>query len=62
MQVRKTGLDLDLLGRPLAARKKVLKAAFGQNSLSAPVSLTMKVPPLERSDAQMLAGPALKFA
>ncbi len=47
-QARKAGLDLDILGRQLAARKKVLKAAFEQNGLPAPVSLTMKAPPLEQ--------------
>lgn len=47
-QARKAGLDLDMLGRQLAARKKVLKAAIEQNGLPAPVSVTMKAPPLEQ--------------
>jgi len=47
-QARKAGLDLDMLGKQMAARKKELKAVFVQNGLPAPVSLTMKAPPLEQ--------------
>jgi Hemerythrin HHE cation binding domain len=47
-QARKAGLDLEMLGKQMAARKKVLKAAFEQNGLPAPIALTMKAPALEQ--------------
>lgn len=46
--LRQTDLDLTDLGERLKARKEELKAQFDKNGLAAPVTLTMKAPPLER--------------
>lgn len=47
-EARKADLDLDALGEQMAARKKELKAQFEEEGLPAPVTLTMKAPPLEQ--------------
>ena len=47
-EARKAKLDLDALGEQMAARKKALKAEFGEKGLPAPVTLTMTAPPLEQ--------------
>ena len=47
-EARKAGLDLDALGEQLAARKEELMAQFEEKGLPAPVTLTMKAPPLEQ--------------
>lgn len=48
---RQAELDLDALGEQLAARKQELKDQFQSDGLPAPVTLTMKAPPLEQSSA-----------
>jgi hypothetical protein len=48
---REAELDLDALGEQLAARKRELKDQFQSDGLPAPVTLTMKAPPLEQSSA-----------
>jgi uncharacterized protein (UPF0335 family) len=50
-EARKAGLDLDVLGEQLAARKKELKAKFEKEGLPPPVTRTMNAPPLEQSRA-----------
>lgn len=47
-QARAAGLDLAALGEQMAARKKELMAKFKSGGLPAPVTLTMKAPPLEQ--------------
>jgi hypothetical protein len=47
-EARKAGLDLDALGEQMAARKEELMAQFEDKGLPAPVTLTMKAPPLEQ--------------
>jgi len=47
-QARAAGLDLAALGAQMAARKKELMAQFKSGGLPAPVTLTMKAPPLEQ--------------
>jgi len=47
-EARKADLDLEALGEQMAARKKELMARFEENGLPAPVTLTMKAPPLEQ--------------
>src|SRR6185312_1724869 len=47
-EARKADLDLEALGEPMAARKQELMARFEENGLPAPVTLTMKAPPLEQ--------------
>jgi hypothetical protein len=46
---READLDLDALGEQMAARKKELMAQFDSKGIPAPVTLTMKAPPLEQS-------------
>jgi hemerythrin superfamily protein len=41
-QAKRAGLDLDELGRRLAARKKELKAAYGEGGVPAPTTRTVK--------------------
>jgi hypothetical protein len=48
---RQAELDLDALGEQLAARKQELKDQFQSEGLPAPVTLTMKAPPLQQSSA-----------
>jgi hemerythrin superfamily protein len=48
-EARHAGLDLDALGEQMAARKEELIAQFESKGLPAPVTLTMKAPPLEHS-------------
>jgi hemerythrin HHE cation binding domain-containing protein len=50
-EARKAELDLEALGEQLAARKKELMAEFESNGLPAPVTRTMKAPPLEQAAA-----------
>jgi len=47
-EAKKAKLDLDTLGEQMTARKKALKAEFGEKGLPAPVTLTMTAPPLEQ--------------
>jgi hypothetical protein len=47
-EARGADLDLDALGEQLLARKEELKAEFQKNGLPAPVTVTMKAPPLEQ--------------
>ena len=47
-QARAAGVDLAALGAEMAARKKELMAQFKSGGLPAPVTLTMKAPPLEQ--------------
>ncbi len=44
-------VDLAALGAQLAERKKVLKAAFAENGLPPPTTVTMTAPPLEQQAA-----------
>jgi hypothetical protein len=46
-EARKADLDLDALGKQLAARKSELKAQYEEN-LPAPITRTMTAPPLEQ--------------
>jgi hypothetical protein len=46
-EARNAGLDLDALGKQLAARKSELKAQYGEK-LPAPITRTMTAPPLEQ--------------
>ena len=48
---REKDLDLEALGRQIAARKAELKAAFAENGLPTPMTVTMKAPPLEQQAA-----------
>lgn len=45
---RQAEMDLDELGKQLAARKEELQQQFRENGLPAPVMFTMKAPPLEQ--------------
>jgi hypothetical protein len=47
-QAREADMDLDALGEQMAARKKELMAQFQSKGLPAPMTLTMKAPPLEQ--------------
>ncbi len=47
-EARKAKLDLDDLGEKLFARKEELTAEFEKKGLPAPVTVTMKAPPLEQ--------------
>ena len=47
-EAKKAKLGLDTLGEQMTARKKALKAEFGEKGLPAPVTLTMTAPPLEQ--------------
>ena len=46
---READLDLDALGEQMSARKQELMAQFDSKGIPAPVTLTMKAPPLEQS-------------
>jgi len=48
-EARQAGLDLVALGEKMAARKEELMAQFEEKGLPAPVTLTMKAPPLEQN-------------
>ena len=50
-QAKEKDLDLDALGAQIAARKKELQAAFEENGLPPPMTVTMKAPPLEQQAA-----------
>jgi hypothetical protein len=50
-EARNADLDLDALGEQLAARKKELMAEFESKGIPAPVTRTMKAPPLEQASA-----------
>jgi hypothetical protein len=50
-EARKAELDLDALGGRLAARKEELMAEFESKGLPAPITLTMKAPPLQQASA-----------
>ena len=45
---REAGLDLKALGEQLAARKEELMMQFDSRGIPAPVTRTMKAPPLEQ--------------
>jgi hypothetical protein len=45
---KKAGLDFEVLGEQLMARKKELKAQFEEEGVPLPVTLTMKAPPPEQ--------------
>jgi len=47
-QAKNNGVDLDALGEQMAARKEELLAEIDEDSLPAPVTLTMSAPALER--------------
>jgi len=47
-EARKAELDMAALGEQMAARKKELMAQYEEKGLPAPVTLTMKAPPLEQ--------------
>ena len=51
-QARENDMDLKALGEQLAARKKELMAAFEDNGLPAPMTVTMKAPPLEQQSGR----------
>jgi len=51
-QARENDMDLKVLGEKMAARKKELMAAFEDNGLPPPMTLTMKAPPLEQQSAR----------
>ena len=48
---RAKDLDLAALGEEIAARKKELQAAFAENGLPQPMTVTMTAPPLEHRAA-----------
>jgi hemerythrin HHE cation binding domain-containing protein len=50
-QAKEKKLDLEALGEAMAARKKQLQAAFAENGLPPPMTVTMKAPPLEQQAA-----------
>ena len=50
-EAKKAELDLAGLGEKIAARKEELKAAFAENGLPAPMTVTMNAPPLEQQAA-----------
>ena len=50
-QAKEQDLDLAALGKEMAARKKELQAAFAENGLPPPMTVTMKAPPLEQQAA-----------
>ena len=45
---READLDLEALGEQMAARKRELMAQFDSRGIPAPITLTMKAPPLEQ--------------
>ena len=47
-QARENDMDLEWLGDQMAVRKKELMAAFEDNGLPPPMTITMKAPPLEQ--------------
>jgi hypothetical protein len=47
-EARKEDLDLDALGEQLLSRKQELKRQFEEKGLSAPVTITMTAPPLDK--------------
>ena len=48
---READLDLDALGEQMAARKQELMAQFDSKGIPAPITLTMKAPPLEQGQS-----------
>jgi hypothetical protein len=50
-QAKEQDLDLEALGAQMAARKKELQAAFAENGLPPPTTVTMTAPPLEHQAA-----------
>jgi hypothetical protein len=47
-EAKKAGLDFEVLGQQLMARKKELKAQFEEEGVPSPVTLTMTAPPPEQ--------------
>ena len=47
-QAKEKDLDLDALGKQIAARKEALKAQFEEDGLPAPKTITMTAKPLEQ--------------